>query len=99
MNIESLKTDEGITIKASGRVDTNTSPQLQTAVLSAFQSSGSVTIDCQGLVYISSAGLRVFLIAQKTATSKGGSFVLTNVSPEVLSILDLVGFSSILTIK
>lgn len=82
-----------------GRVDSNNADQFQRELLRAFQSDPSVIVDCRQLAYISSAGLRVLLIGQKTATSKGGKFELCHVPPVVLSTLQLVGFDSILRIR
>ena len=82
-----------------GRVDTNTSPQLQQAILNAFQKKKDVVVDFLNVPYISSAGLRALLIGQKTAASKGGSMKLTNVSDVVMNILEMSGFSKILKIE
>ena len=99
MNIETITSNNETAIQVFGRVDTNTAPQLQTAVLDAFKLTDTVTLDCKELAYISSAGLRVLLIGEKTAKSKGGCFILMNVSKDVMSTLNLVGFSAILTIR
>ena len=82
-----------------GRVDTNTSPLLQQAILNAFQKNSNVVLDFLNVQYISSAGLRALLIGQKTAASKRGSMKLVNVSGMVQEVLDLSGFSSILQIE
>lgn len=87
------------TLEIEGRVDTMTSPQLQQAVLQAFQSAKKVVLDFEKVTYISSAGLRVLLIGQKTAQSKQMSMVLKNVGQTVKNVLDMVGFTSVMTIK
>lgn len=94
-------TQEGTTtvLAVEGRIDTNTSPELQDALLKAFQTSRDVTVDFADVPYISSAGLRALLIGQKTAASKGALMELINVSASVYSILESVGFAKILTIK
>lgn len=79
-------------------MDTLSAPQLQAAILQAFQSEKKVTLDFSGVPYISSAGLRALLIGQKTATAKGGSMMLRNVSEMVMNVLDMSGFSNILNI-
>ena len=99
MNIIVTDCDSYIRLLVDGRVDTNTSPQLQQAILNAFQKNRNVVVDFLNVVSISSAGLRALLIGQKTATSKGGSMKITNVSTMVKKVLDMSGFSSILTIE
>ncbi|MBO5092798.1 MAG: STAS domain-containing protein [Lachnospiraceae bacterium] len=99
MNIIATDCESYMRLIVDGRVDTNTSPQLQQAVLSAFQKKKDVVVDFLNVPYISSAGLRALLIGQKTAASKGGSMKLTNVSEIVMNILDMSGFSKILQIE
>lgn len=98
MNISTKNENGRLTVSVNGRIDTNTSPQLQTELLEAFQHSSSILLDLEKVAYISSAGLRVLLIAQKTAASKKAVFELANVAPEVMNVLDSVGFSDILMI-
>lgn len=99
MNV--IETDCGsyIRLMVEGRVDTNTSPQLQQAILAAFQKKIDIVIDFLNVAYISSAGLRALLIGNKTAKSKGGSLKLTNVSDTVMEVLKVTGFSNILKVE
>lgn len=99
MNVISTDCENYIRLMVEGRVDTNTSPQLQQAILNSFQKNKNIVVDFLNVAYISSAGLRALLIGQKTATSKGGSMKLTNVNNTVKSVLDMSGFSKILTIE
>lgn len=99
MTIQKTQDGNVVTLHVEGRVDTLTSPELQSAILSAFQSAPNVVLDLEQLIYISSAGLRALLIGQKTAASKSGSFELHHVTAAVMSILETVGFSSILTVR
>ncbi len=99
MTIKTSQEGTKAILAIEGRIDTNTSPQLQDALLKAFQTAKSVTVDFAAVPYISSAGLRALLIGQKTAASKGLTMELKNVSPAVFSILESVGFSKILTIN
>ena len=85
MNIAKSADQNGIVLSPEGRVDTLSAPQLQAAILQAFQSEKKVTLDFSGVPYISSAGLR-------------GSMMLRNVSEMVMNVLDMSGFSSILNI-
>ena len=99
MTIKTSQEGANAILAIEGRIDTNTSPQLQDALLKAFQTAKTVTVDFAAVPYISSAGLRALLIGQKTAASKGLTMELKNVSPAVVSILESVGFSKILTIN
>ena len=94
------KNDGGrITLEVDGRVDINTSPKLQEAILNALKASKNCALDFSKVVYLSSAGLRALLIGQKTASSKGAKLELHNPTPTVKAVLDSVGFSKVLTIK
>lgn len=98
MTINTKQEGSQITLLIEGRVDTNTSPQLQSKILEAFRSAQKVVLDFEKVPYISSAGLRALLIGQKTAASKQGSMVMTHVSAPVMQVLEMVGFADILTI-
>ena len=99
MNISETRSGDVIQIKIDGRVDTTTSPQLQNAILQAFQKGSKLVLDFSGVEYVSSAGLRALLIGQKTANSKGGSMTLVNVADAVLQVFKMSGFSGILHIQ
>ena len=99
MTITKNQNGDTVTLLVDGRVDTNTSPELQKAILEAFQGAKKLTLDLEKVLYVSSAGLRAFLIGQKTAASKGASMELIHVAPAVKNVLDSVGFSKILTIR
>ena len=92
-------TDNDVTVfSLSGRLDTNTSPQLQDALIPEFDISKKIELDLSNLAYISSAGLRVLLMGEKNARSKGGAFALRNVPEDIMEIFDITGFTSTLTI-
>lgn len=99
MNISETRSGDVIQIKIDGRVDTTTSPQLQNAILQAFQKGSKLVLDFSEVEYVSSAGLRALLIGQKTANSKGGSMTLVNVADAVLQVFKMSGFSGILHIE
>ena len=99
MTITKLQNGDAVTLQVDGRVDTNTSPELQKAILESFQSAKKLTLDLEKVVYVSSAGLRALLLGQKTASSKGASMALHHVAPPVKAVLDSVGFSKILTLR
>ena len=99
MTITKLQSGDAVTLQVEGRVDTNTSPELQKAILESFQSAAKLTLDLEKVVYVSSAGLRALLLGQKTAASKGAAMELIHVAPTVKTVLDSVGFSKILTLR
>jgi anti-anti-sigma factor len=98
MQITEKKEENLITLEVNGQVDTVTAPELQTAILTAFQKCANVMIDMNGVAYMSSAGLRSLLIGQKTAASKGGSLKLTGVQEPVMQVFNMSGFAKVLTI-
>lgn len=97
MNIVVTENGTAITLALSGRLDTLSSPELSTAINSALEKSSQMVLDFTNLDYISSAGLRVLLTAQKQL-SGNGSLTLAHVNSTVQDILDMTGFSDILTI-
>lgn len=99
MNIVEDRVGETITLTIEGRVDTNTSPELQSQILNSFQKVNSLILDFEQVDYVSSAGLRALLIGQKTAQSKKGKMTLRNVHEVVMNVLNMSGFSNILTIE
>lgn len=99
MNIITTDCTDHIRVIVEGRVDTNTTPQFQQAILNAFQKKKDVVIDLLNVPLVSSAGLRALLIGQKTAASKGGSMKLVNVSEVVMDVLEMSGFNTILTVE
>lgn len=95
-----VKNRDGSTIhlQVEGRVDAITSPQLQAAILEAFQTAKTVSLNMEKVPYMSSAGLRALLIGQKTATSKGAALELVHVTDPVMAVMDSMGFTQILTL-
>ncbi|MBR3312170.1 MAG: STAS domain-containing protein [Solobacterium sp.] len=81
-----------------GRLDTNTSPEMEKELNSALNGIGELVLDFAKLEYISSAGLRVLLSAQKTM-NKQGTMKITNVNETIMEIFEVTGFSDILTIE
>ena len=98
MNI--IKKTEGktLTIALEGRLDTTTSPQLEAELHPDIDSAEETIFDLAQLQYISSAGLRVLLSAQKIM-NKQGTMTIRNVCPEIMDIFDVTGFVDILNIE
>ena len=87
-----------LTLALEGRLDTTTSPQLEAEMHPAIDDATELTFDLEKLAYISSAGLRVLLSAQKIM-NKQGKMTIKNVCPEIMDIFDVTGFVDILNIE
>ena len=87
-----------LTVKVSGRMDTTTAPQLEAALKEKMGDTEELVLDFSDLEYISSAGLRVLLSAQKRMNAQGGTMRVTGANDIVKEIFDVTGFSDILTI-
>ena len=98
MTVQKTIQNQTLTIAPEGRLDTITAPQLESELRSSLEGMTELVFDLEKLVYISSAGLRVLLSAQKTM-NKQGTMALTNVRPEIMEILEITGFADILTIR
>lgn len=98
MEIKKEMNGTTLNVAVSGRVDTNTAPQLEAELQSSFDSIESLVLDFKDVAYISSAGLRVLLASQKIMVKKGG-MTLINVSDDIMEIFEVTGFSDILTIE
>ena len=98
MLINKTKDGDSLTIALDGRLDTTTAPQLEAEVTSSLDGVKNFAIDMEKLVYVSSAGLRVLLKAQKIM-NKQGSMVIKNVSDEIKEIFEVTGFDELLTIE
>ena len=97
MNIGINKNTEETRIEITGRLDTITAPELEKTIASDVAETNNLVFDVKGLEYISSAGLRVLLAAQKKM-NKHGTMKIKNVCPEVMEVFELTGFTDILTI-
>ena len=97
MTIEIKKNAGETLIELVGRLDTTTAPALDKTINDDLGDTKHLVLDLKGLEYISSAGLRVLLGAQKKL-QKIGSMKLTNVREEVMEVFEMTGFSDILTI-
>ena len=98
MNIIKNKENTTMTIAVEGRLETTTAPELEAVVKSELEGVTDLTFDVANLEYISSAGLRVILTAQK-AMNKQGSMKITGANEIVREIFDITGFSSIMNLE
>ena len=98
MTIEKMMTGTAVVLKIVGRLDTTTAPELETAIDGCVAGIKELVLDCSALEYVSSAGLRVILKAQKLM-NKQGDMKLTYVNETIMEVLDITGFADILTIE
>ena len=98
LNIEKKNNTNGLTIALTGRLDTTTAPELEKELKASLDGVSMLVIDMANLEYISSAGLRVLLSAQKAMNKQGGMKVM-HVSETIMEIFEVTGFSDILSIE
>lgn len=94
------KTQEQSTLKIAleGRLDTTTAPQLEAELKQSVKDNAELIFDFAKLEYISSAGLRVLLSAQKVM-NKQGKMVIRNVNETIMEVFEVTGFMDILTVE
>ena len=98
MTIEKNITGTSAALKIIGRLDTTTAPELEAAIDACAAGINELVLDCTALEYVSSAGLRVILKAQKLMNTQG-NMKLTNVNETIMEVFDITGFADILTIE
>ena len=98
MMIEKLSTGTGITLKIIGRLDTTTAPELEATVDGCIAGLKELVMDCSELEYVSSAGLRVILKAQKLMNAQGTMKVI-HVNETIMEVFEITGFADILNIE
>lgn len=99
MTVNKNVENKNVVLSVSGRLDTTTAPQLETVVDEVLPSAEELVFDFKELEYISSAGLRVILKAQKAMNSAKGSMKLVHVNEDIMEVFDITGFLDILTIE
>ena len=98
LKIKKTLDGSALSLELKGRLDTTSSPQLEEELKNSLDGVTSLLFDLKDLEYISSAGLRVLLSAQKTM-NKQGTMVVKNVNETIMEIFEVTGFSDILTIQ
>ena len=98
MTIEKKINGDAVTLIVSGRLDTQTAPELEKELDGVLPGLKELTFDFANLEYVSSAGLRVILKAQKAMNAQG-SMKLTGVNDSIMEVFDITGFLDILTIE
>lgn len=99
MNVTLNYDGSRIIVVLDGRLDTTNVEQFQKDIAPLMEGDKpDIEIDCAGMTYTSSQGLRQFLMLQKSVTSRGGHLVMKNMVPQVKEVFDITGFSQIITI-
>lgn len=99
MQITRERMNEKLTLKLSGRLETNTAPDLQKVVYHELEGITELNVDIKELEYVSSAGLRVLLAATKKMKLKGGITTIYNANEDVMEVFEITGFNEILNIR
>lgn len=99
MNVAVEKNGGECLVKVDGRLDTTTAPELEKALSEVLDSAEKLVLDLNGLAYVSSAGLRVLLGAQKKMNARKAAMVLRHVDSMVMEVFEVTGFLDILTIE
>ena len=100
MEITKKKENNVCELGVIGRLDTTTAPQLEDALKELFaEEVNDLVLDLSNLDYVSSAGLRVLLFAQKSVSAAQGGMLIKNVKPEIMEVFDITGFTDILKIE
>ena len=98
MTIDKQINGSELTLSLTGRLDTTTAPELEAVIKENIAGVTNLVMDFAGLEYLSSAGLRVILSAQKTM-NKHGEMVIRNVNETINEVFEITGFIDILTIE
>ena len=98
MTIDKMIEEKKLTITLTGRLDTTTAPQLETELKQNISGVEALILDFSGLEYLSSAGLRVLLSAQKVM-NRQGNMTVKNVNEIIMEIFEVTGFVDVLTIE
>lgn len=98
MNINKTVNGNELTVALEGRLDTATAPQLEAELNQSIVGTQKLVFDFAGLEYLSSAGLRVLLAAQKIM-NKQGEMIVRNVNETIMEIFEVTGFCDVLTIE
>lgn len=99
MDITINKQDEKTLVTLNGRIDTSSANQFQQDITPLMEGDRpDIDIDCSGMTYTSSQGLRIFLMLQKSVIARKGKLVMRNMNPMVKEVFDITGFSNIITI-
>lgn len=99
MEVKSEIINNTIVVQIEGRIDSVNSPELEVKLDEVLKNDiNNIIVDCEKLTYISSSGLRSFLVLQKKITAKSGSLTIQNMHPDIYKIFEITGFSRLMNI-
>lgn len=99
MDVNITSNENKTFVVLNGRLDTTNANQFQQDISPLMQGENpDIEIDCTNMEYTSSQGLRMFLMLQKSVSSRQGKMVMKNMKPQVKEVFDITGFSNIITI-
>ena len=99
MEVSITNQNDKTLVVLNGRIDTTNVEQFQHDIAPLMQGDApDIDIDCAGMTYTSSQGLRMFLMLQKSVMARGGKMVMRGMNPQVKEVFDITGFSNIITI-
>ena len=99
MKVTINKQNEKTLVVLDGRIDTTNAERFQQDVAPLLEGDNpDIDIDCTGMTYTSSQGLRIFLMLQKSVIARKGKLVMRNMNPMVKEVFDITGFTNIITI-
>lgn len=99
MEILKKVNDRELVLFLKGELNTSTAPDLDAVVAKELRNIDNLIIDMTDLVYLTSAGLRVLLVAQKIMTDKKGQLIIRHVNNAIMEVFDITGFKNVLTIE
>lgn len=99
MDVETVYEDGSATISVSGHLNTNTAGDLEREFSQVLSRCQTVILDFQELVYLSSAGLRVLVAAQKQVSASGGTMRIANLTDEVREVFEITGLIDVLDVE
>ena len=99
MTIKKTVDGDKLVLDLEGRLDTTTAPQLENELKVSLYDIRELTLDMENLEYLSSAGLRVLLAAQRQMQKQQGNMVIVNVNEIIMEVFEVTGFVDIITIK
>jgi len=100
MNVNITEKDQILTAALVGRLDTAVSQEVATALQPLVDKADrTLVLDCKGLEYISSSGLRIFLTIRKAAAAKGGKVIIRDISPEIRQVFMMTGFLNLFDVQ
>ena len=99
MEVRKTAEDSRLTVAITGRIDTQTAPELERSLQESVDGATELILDFTDVTYISSAGLRTVITAQNWMDKKNGSMVVRNAGKNILNVFKVTGFDTFLTIE